>query len=267
MSGIFFVIGAGRSGTTAMVNVLNEASNALVFSEQAPKLCIAARMHYEGVLPYPKEYIYKSKNPSIQEALKKGKVYGDKNFNYVYFVEELAEMWDCKFLFLARDGRDVVRSAIDFHVTRGPGNHRYEDHQSYELAQPEDHFWDFSRIRPRMETEDFRKWRSFDDFEKFAWQWNAFNSLLLDKAEDIDSARYRWIDMNDLTVKTARQIYEFLGLEGFRKERIEKLLGSKINRTNLAKKTQFPNWKNWDEETTQKFDQIARPMMHKLKYY
>ena len=167
MRKIFFIIGAPRSGTTAISEMLNTATNAIVYTEQPPKLCIASRMHYEGVLPYPKEFIYKSKKPYIEETLKQGKIYGDKNPNYLYFIEEIVNIWRCKFVFIFRDGRDVVRSCMDFHMGRSPGYARYEDVDNSFITQPEEDFWDFSRIRPKIKSEMHKKWRRMDLFEKY----------------------------------------------------------------------------------------------------
>ena len=85
MADIFFVIGCARSGTTALVKMLNMSQNATVFVEQKPNLCIEARNLYRGILRDPKQVIQKAKSEPIQKVLSNGLKYGDKNPNYLPF--------------------------------------------------------------------------------------------------------------------------------------------------------------------------------------
>jgi len=267
MNNIFFIIGSGRSGTTAMVEVLNTATNGVVFTEQSPKLCVAARMNYEEALPYPKEFICKTKKDKIEDVLNHGKIYGDKNPNYLYFIQEISKVWDGKFLFLIRDGRDVVRSCMDFHAERGHGYARYEDDEKSLMLQPEDNFWDFVRLRPRKTTAIFKTWRKMEQFEKFAWGWAEFNRILLYKATSLDKHRYRIVNMTNLKAEDVESIFNFLGLKGFDLKKVSRKLYSKINTTNLEKAKQFPHWREWDKNLLAKFDKYAGNMMEKLDYY
>jgi len=267
MSDIFFIIGCPRSGTTAMTEMLNTASNAVVYTELPPKFCIAARLQYEGQLAYPKEFIHKSKAESTKSALNSGKKFGDKNPNYLYFIQELAEIWDCKFLFLNRDGRDVVRSSMDFHNARSAGYARYEDDESSLTTQPEDDFWDFVRIRPLPSTPDFSRWREYDRFEKFAWGWAEYSRIMLEKAGQLNSSEYLQIDMTSVDTNRMKQVFDFLQLDGFESRRISKMLDAKINTTNVKSAERFPDWRRWDEETLAKFNKHAQKMMETLGYY
>ncbi|MFC1936379.1 sulfotransferase [Chloroflexota bacterium] len=266
MEKAYFIIGAARSGTTAMANILNTASNAVTYTEQPPKLCVASRMHYEGILPYPKDFIYKSKNNAIEDAWKSGKIYGDKNPNYVYFIKEISELWNSKFLFLIRDGRDVVRSCMDCHPLRGPGYGRYEDSHDSDLAQAEDNFWDFSRLRPRKGSALFHNWRDLLPFEKFAWGWSEFNQILLSKAENLQEDRYMIVDMSTINTETMKEAFAFLNLEGFDSNLIDQMMTSKINTIPLDKASRFPSWEDWDENLINSFNTYAGDMMQRLGY-
>ena len=81
MSKPFFIIGAFRSGTTAIAKILNLASNATVHVEQAPKLSLESRQLYEGKLDDPLSIIRQSKEGSIAKDVEKGLIYADKNAN------------------------------------------------------------------------------------------------------------------------------------------------------------------------------------------
>jgi hypothetical protein len=257
MSNIFFIVGAGRSGTTAIVQTLSIAPNAAIYAEQSPKLCIAARLHHERILPHPKEFIYKSKNEKIGEALSRGKIYGDKNPNYLHFILELSEIWDSRFLFIIRDGRDVVRSCMDFHAGQRPGYARYEDNEDSDLTQPEDDFWDFARLRPKRTAALYRNWRTMQQFEKFAWGWAEFNRILFEEIENLDDQRYRIIDMTNLKPEDVESIFDFLGLRPFDLEKVSLILNSKVNTTSLDKTKRFLHWSEWDNDLLAKFDRYA----------
>lgn len=123
----FFIIGSGRSGTTAMCRVLATATNAQVDVEAPPKMCIAARQMHDNALPDPAAYLRCAVLPKVLRGQRLAEFYGDKNPNYARFVPVLHELLDCRFVFVVRDGRDVVRSAMDFARERTPTYHRYED--------------------------------------------------------------------------------------------------------------------------------------------
>lgn len=267
MTDVFFIVGFSRSGTTAMARILDTAANAKVFVEQPPKMCIAARMKYEGFLPYPGEFILKSKQEKIREVHSQKMIYGDKNLNYLYFIEEMKHLWHCKFIFLVRDGREVVRSAMNWDK-KYPGRNynRYEDHPDSKITQPEEDFWDFGRIRPLAGDKIFKNWKSMELFEKFAWSWNEYNKILLDHIEKLDQDDYLLLDMNNIEEKDIYQVFEFLNLRGYKKTDIHKMLKSKINTTPLKESEVFPHWSGWDTNLTGKFEFYASEMMERIGY-
>ncbi|MFH1656470.1 MAG: sulfotransferase, partial [Candidatus Nealsonbacteria bacterium] len=215
---IFFIIGNPRSGTNALAEILNTANNAQVFIEQEPKLRISSRLHYESVLPFPKEFIYKSKINKIKETIDNKKIYGDKNPNYLLFIEELNCLWQPKFIFVYRDGRDVVRSLIDFNRFRVPIYNRYEDNKKFlnvQIDENKDRKWDFSKLRPKKDDYLYNSWQGLSLFEKCSWSWAKFNELMLEKINRLEKDRYRLVNIDKITPKSIEQIFEFLGLEGF----------------------------------------------------
>ncbi len=267
MKDVFFIVGFSRSGTTAMARILDTAANARVFVEQPPKMCIAARMKYEGILPYPEEFILKSKQEKIREVHSQKMIYGDKNQNYLYFIHEMRDIWKCKFIFLVRDGREVVRSALNWEMKHQGGNYnRYEDHSESTITQPEENFWDFGRLRPLKGSKIHGKWKTMELFEKFAWSWNEYNKILFDKIHQLDSEDYMLIDMNHVTADHILELFQFLNLETFNESKVTALLGSKINTTPLNESEIFPHWSDWDSNLMGKFKLYASEMMERMGY-
>jgi len=106
----FWITGCARSGTTAVAQILNTAKKTEVTVEEPPMLHVECRSLYDGVLEDPKETFYLKKHLPKTVWNLKGHNYGDKNVNYVPFIPYIDE----KIVFLIRDGRDVVRSLMNW---------------------------------------------------------------------------------------------------------------------------------------------------------
>jgi len=266
---VFFIVGCGRSGTTSLTRILDTASNAEVFVEQEPKLCIDSRIKYQFGMNLSDEYIMKSKKDAIRNTHKNNLVYGDKNPNFLFFIDELIANFDSKFVFVFRDGRDVVRSMMDWDAHGKVHYGRFEDDTSSHVTQPEENFWDFARLRPREGEAFYADWRSLSKFEKLSWYWNKYNELLLDKMQGLDKNRYIKVNMTGIDADAVKKIFDFLGLEEFDEGIVATLLTSRINsiKENWNTQDMFPKWKEWDTFLRSRFDRFARPMMTTLGYY
>jgi hypothetical protein len=235
--------------------------------EAEPKLCIAARAQYHRVLPYPDEFIRKTIEARIQAMSQAADVYGDKNPNYVFFIEELYRIFNCKFIFVHRDGRDVVRSTMNFDRLREAHYVRYEDDRTSSITQPDDTLWDYARLRPLPGNDSYEHWRTFSKFEKFSWLWANFNALLLKKSNSIPQENFRFVNISAVSRQTIADLFTFLHLKGFDKERVEHLLTAKINTIVTTHDEAFPCWEKWALRDKEKFEKHAHDMMMYLGYY
>lgn len=269
MSDIFFITGHGRSGTTAIARILNTATNAEVFVEQPPKLTIESRQLYDGILKDPEKILFESKNQCIQEVLNKGLKYGDKNLTYVTFIPYLLKLWNCKIIFLIRDGRDVVRSSIDFHNLHSKNIYTMaEDEEGSPKTLPDHDPWDYSRLRPLPNDPVYSRWKQLPRFQKVAWKWSKINEIALNYLADVSQEKWMLVDMSSVTVDTIKELFDFLGLTGFDRELIDRMLNKKINSLfeKIKKQSEFPHWNQWDTRTIEEFNEFARDMMKKLGY-
>ena len=274
MTDIFFIIGCARSGTTALVKMLNTSQNATVSVEQKPNLCIEARNVYRGVLRDPKQVIGEAKSVPIQNVLSSGLKYGDKNPNYLPFIPYIAELWDCKFLFPVRDGREVVRSLMDWHdfysqkFSHSGVFAMKEDDPNSPVDSPEQDWWDYSRLRPNPDDPYFEAWQRLSRFEKCAWYWANFNKKALGLFSELDNQRWLQVDMKSLDRFKMKRIFDFLGLDGFNADQIEEMINARINslqeRAGLPDK--FPRWTDWTQEQRNAFDRIASDTMESVLY-
>ncbi len=274
MADIFFIIGCARSGTTALVKLLDTSQNATVFVEQKPNLCIEARNLYRGMLENPKQVIEGAKSGPIQEVLSSGLKYGDKNPNYLPFIPYIAELWDCKFLFPVRDGREVVRSLMDWHdfysqkFSHSGVFAMKEDDLNSPVDLPEQDWWDYSRLRPNPDNQYFEEWGQLSRFEKCAWHWANFNRTALGLFSQLNRQRWLQVDMKSLDQSEMGEIFDFLGLDGFNADQMGEMINARINslqdRADLPDK--FPHWTDWTPHQRNAFDRIAGDMMECMVY-
>jgi hypothetical protein len=271
MENVFFIIGCPRSGTTAVAKILNIANNADVYVEQEPKkeLCIGARKLYKNELVNPDNFIKILRNESISKTISMGKIYGDKNPNYLNFIPFLLKIWNAKFVFIIRNGYEVVRSSLgSYKYWRGNYFALEEDGEVSKLNSPEDDWWDYSRLRPNTDNPYYADWKSMSKFEKCCWHWNEFNKNILNFIYTIPPQIHRTIDINKFKAKDYEEIFNFLGLEGYDQQKIRDMLDKKIN--SLKEKAgiehDYPHWNFWSTKDKEIFNKHCRDMMTALGY-
>lgn len=267
----FFIIGCPRTATTAYAKILNIATNAKVFIEQSPKLGYASRELYLGHVDDPKSFIYAAKQEHIELIHGLGKHYGDKNKNYLPFLPYMLEVWPTsKYIFLYKDGRDVVRSIMNFRLNPDRGNvfGMREDLKNSKIIYPMQDLWDYARIRPKEGECYYEEWQELSAFEKICWYWAKYNSLAIDTLSKLDKERYLAINVSQKSIDDVRNAFSFLELSDFNKEKILNMLNAKIN-TSLKSSsfTPFPKWQNWTSEQKLIFDNHCSTIMAKLGYY
>ena len=267
----FFIIGCPRSATTAVAKILDTARNAHVYVEQEPKkeLCIAARNLFKKEVHEPIEIIKGLRDRQICTANEKGLVYGDKNPNYLQFVAYLDLIWKAKFIFIVRDGREVVRSSMgSYRHWRGNYYGLEEDGEKSDLDHPEQDWWDYSRLRPNSGDAYYDDWKKLSRFEKCCWNWNAFNSQILSQTSKLDKDKWRLININRVNSVDFEEVFSFLGLTGFDSKKVEEILLSRVN--SLMEKAgithDFPHWDNWSQEQSEIFSKHCATMMDRLGY-
>ena len=266
---IFFIIGAPRSGTTAITRILSMAENAEVHVEQPPKMCIESRELYKGSALNPEEYLITNKEPVIRQTLDKGLIYGDKNPNSLLFIPFMNKLWNPKYIFMIRDGREVVRSAMDYHKYLGGGIFNMkEDDPVSDLVSPEQNYWDYSRFRPNAGTPLHDKWQKLSRFEKYCWYWNEYNTILLKTISQLTTSTYMIVDISKLNDLTCEKIYTFLGLTGYKAGNISSMISSRINsiEEKSGKAYSFPHWQNWSTLETEIFNLYCGETMKELGF-
>ena len=276
----YFVLSCARSGSTSLAQILNLATNSICQSEPMPNLCIETRLAMEGKLSSAQidEALEKSVISRVKQFENDYEVYGEKNVTYGPFVEQMYKRLGCKFIFLKRDGRDVVSSMMNWH------NHKFGDYykEAYDFGDvaPEalvaakellayQDASDFSRPRPLVSSDLYLKWNSLSRFEMCSYYWSYVNDLYLEKLSKISKDDFIELDYTVATSKEVLMVVDFLELKGVEKYIVQEMLDKKINSLESRgyDKGGFPNWLSWSDEFRQKFEVFAKNTMYRLGYY
>ncbi len=274
----FFILSCARSGSTSLARILDEAENGVCVVEPEPNLNLETREMMEGRLSDPRGFLEATVVKRVEENLSDTRIYGEKNVTYGPFVSYLYEMLNCKFIFLKRDGRDVVRSLMDWHELmfgdiyrecKDPGNLSPRAISAAAKLPVHLDTSDYSRPRPLPGTAFYDEWEGLSREEMCAYYWSYINDLYLDQLEKIPQEAWTEIDYTSTGTDDIFRVSEFLGLKGLPRDRIRRMLGKKINslKERTGEEATYPDWKNWDGGLRRRFDRIASMTMRRLGYY
>jgi hypothetical protein len=277
-SSCFFILSCARSGSTSLATILNEAKNSYCAIEPLPNLNVETREMMDGRIKDPYSVINKSILPRVQSNLKKIEIYGEKNVTYGPFVPYIRELLKCKFIFLKRDGRDVVSSLINWHEQmfgtvyrecKELGNLSSDAIKNAAGLPVHMDTSDYSRPRPAVSDSLYKKWENLSRAEMCAYYWSIVNEIYLTNLSLLPDDSWIEIDYSNVDSKAIMEIANFCNLKGLGLDRIQKLLDKRINSLEQRgfKKGTYPDWKNWGSSQREKFEKIARSAMLELGYF
>jgi hypothetical protein len=274
----FFILSCARSGSTSLAKILDTASNGCCAVEPMPNLNRETRDLMEGRLPDPERVVRETVVRRVSQPFGEGLVYGEKNVTYAPFLPWLDKLLDARFVFLRRDGRDVVRSLINWHEQkfgsiyrecREPARLSLEAMQSAAHLPAHEDSSDYSRPRPGRDDPLYDRWEEFSRLEMCAYYWSRINRLYRENLSRIDPARWTELDFTAPDAEAILRVAEFCGLRGLSRQTVAQLLARRIN--SLADRGSspgvFPDWKFWDSGRRRRFDALAAETMRELGYY
>ncbi|MFW5652893.1 MAG: hypothetical protein ACOC0P_02505, partial [Planctomycetota bacterium] len=145
------------------------------------------------------------------------------------------------YMILVRDGRDVVRSALNRQHGRSRMNH--------------------AAVAPLPNDPYAAKWDSISDFEKMCWWWMDSYRMLLEHMPGVPIIQFEKVTKSWDYVRD--NIVEPIGLN----------ITEEIYRDHLAKPTKnaamkyvIPHWSEWDDEQKEIFDRVCGDWMRRLGY-
>lgn len=276
MKRIFFIVTCGRSGSTSLSRILDKATNAHCASEPQPALYIESRELLEGKLINPYAVIAKNILPRVASVLDQNQIYGEKQLTLNPFIPYLYNMLNCKFIWIIRDGRDVVTSMLNWHDLVYGNIYRecrekskLSKHAKKMLFPKEEDLADYARPRPGVNDPWSKKWKTLSRLEMIAWYWAYSNNNIASCLDSIPKEDWLCINYSQVNIDSIKKTYNFLGLEGFDEKELNNMLQSRINSVHDVTnyENRHPYWKDWSNETTNKFNIIAGEAMKKFGYY
>lgn len=277
-SKIYFIVSCARSGSTSLSRILDTASNGRCLMEPMPNLNVESRDLIDGRLANPRKILAEQVFPRIAEVLDKDLIYGEKNVTLGPFIPYLYEILKCKFVFLVRDGREVVTSLMNWHNEAFGSIYREckDEGQLSDLARNmvmtlpvELDTSDYSRPRPHTDDPFFEEWPNMSRFEMLSWYWAYTNRLMFMHLSEIPKEDWLLINYSGVESENIMKLFSFLDLEGFDENKVQSLLFKRINsveeRFNL--RSRFPHWRKWEAIMLEQFNRIASDSMKMLGYY
>lgn len=285
---VFYIVSCARSGSTSLTRILSAATNARCESEPPPDVNRECRDAMDGRLRESHQSIVERVfAPRVEKTRGTVAVYGEKHVTLAPFMYEMHRQLGCKFVYIQRDGRDVVRSLLDWHNLKFGTIYREAadcdgltanaKSNSSNLLSHHDTS-DYSRPRPAPNDPLYRSWESFTRFEMCAYYWSRINEYYLEKFVDLPAEAWITIDYKKPTAQDVLRVAKFIGLEGLSEERVASMLDEKINSVAYRQKqdaasgpdlvsTAFPKWEKWTPDLMSKFDRLAARTMQRLGYY
>ncbi len=273
----YLILCCARSGSTSLARILGTAENGCCAIEPAPNLNRETRLMMDGRLGDPAPVLEQTVAARVREQMQKCEIYGEKNLTYGPFIEPLHRLVDCRFIYLKRDGRDVVRSLIDWHdqmfgsiyrecADAGRLNGRAREAAARLPVHLDTS--DYSRPRPAADHPLHGRWSELSRAQMCAFYWATVNDLFMDGLARVPQSDSFTIDYTGITADRILEAASFLGLTGLRRDGVQAMLDQRVNsltqRANLADRC--PAWPDWDSGERDRFCEIAGDAMRRAGY-
>lgn len=180
---VFFVLSTGRAGSRTLANVLSQSPDTICLHEPVPYLVEEAARYRCGEVSAESlaELLIETRPRQMN-----GKQYGESANRLSPALPVLASTFpDAKFVWLVRDGRDVVSSG----------------HQRgwFDAEHVADTQWERHRLRAdQMGELDESEWIEWSPFRRICWLWRRTNEMIESDLAALDPDRWRVVRLEDL---------------------------------------------------------------------
>jgi hypothetical protein len=187
-----------------------------------------------------------------------GSVYIESNLGYYGLLDAIPRVFkNNKTIYMVRDGRDWVRSMMNWGEVYGKGMIR-------ELFA---HKW--PTAKDAKNDEYAGQWDGFSRFEKLCWAWSRLNEYALNTISENPNARvYKFenIFSDENRSQNFDELVSFtISLPDVDPESLGPTSGwleRKIHQSSSG----FPEWEQWTKDQKRKFEELCRSQMERLDY-
>jgi len=235
---MFFIVTTGRSGSTSIAQYISTSDNCICIHEPKPSLVSEAVEYLYGVFSQDQMVnLLKATRHHEQD----GCVYGESNQKLSFIIPAIQSAFpDSKFIWLARDGRNVVSSifALGWYDPDLLKGSKWQDNLV---------------IAPNVGDLSEKQWDSMSSFDRCCWYWSFTNRLIKTKLLACNIQNWGFVKIEAIDYNL---INSLLGLKGCKKKI------PWVNKKRKAKNNQ--DWSSWDEGQKESFKRYCGPMMDEL---
>ena len=235
---MFFVLTTGRSGSKSIANYLSSSNDIMCLHEPNPILIEEAPQYLYKNYSHEKlvQLLRKTRKPIVN-----GLQYGESNQKLSFIIPAIVEAFpECKFIWLVRDGREVVNSAYSL---------GWYDNNLLKNSK-----WQNNLIQaPNTGDIEKNQWDKMNSFEKCCWYWGYTNKLIKTHLNLIDEKKWLLVKIEDIKYD---KIFKFLDA---------KPSEHKVPWVNKKRKLkENESWQNWTGEQKNIFKEICGREMDEL---
>ncbi len=261
---IFFIVSSPRSGSTAIANICDAAKNCLCEVEPEHKAFLVRMLYdpYCSLDDWLDQFESKIKGFMAATGVE---IYGQKDPAYNWVISHLYKTFECKFVYLVRDGREVVRSLLNwnqqtsgiiYNECKEPV--KLSDQAAANKKANEGVYDQSDMLRPRPSPQEplFLKWKNLSRAEMYSFYWVRSNQIIENQLSAVPKDMKLKIHMGAFR---AERLIDFLKLD-ISADQANQFLGEKINSTEQRGfgSGTYPEWKDWDFKLKQATDRILR---------
>ncbi len=187
-----------------------------------------------------------------------GSIYIESNLGYYGLLDIVPDVFTHhKTIYIVRDGRDWVRSMVNWGEVYGKNGIRKFFAHKWPIA---------SDVQNDPHA---KQWPTLSRFEQLCWAWSRLNEYALNSIQQDANARvYKFenIFMREDRYQTLAELISFsTSLPGIVAENLKRpdgWLEQKIHQSS----SKFPEWEKWTDYEKKQFEKICGPLMDRLEY-
>lgn len=228
-----FSVGTGRCGTHFLQKLMEYDPSIVSYHMPFLELDSFFRYCHWNNIQVDIEPFFAAHQGLIDQALEEGRIYFEANPYLDWCIIDFFRRFRAKFIFLARNPKDVVNS----HFVKGWYKNklirsRIDVPVGFQPDMRVNHF--FGRIVPN--GEEYIRWDKLTRIGKISWMWNRVNQTIIDQLKEIPHGNSISMKIEDLSYENYLKLHAFTGgitpvsekrFEQIRKERPGKGRGYK----------------------------------------
>lgn len=247
---MFFIITTGRSGSQTIARVLSQSPNCICLHEPEPALVKEATLYHYGPIS---DKMMRAILLSTRTPILHGKIYGESNQKLSTLIPVLAEVFpESQFIWLVRDGRDVVASTYYAREWYKPVDEAVDRPEPFTIPLKE---WTWYRLRGDLTgSMSTTEWEALTRFEKNCWLWTYTNEIIQEHLMELPKKRWMLVRLETL-FEQLPDICRFVRVQ----------LPLKIKKVRHNVSTVVPKrWPEWSNDQKSAFERWCGAMMNKL---